>query len=230
MTLRRRQLGFWSALVLALILAAFLEAQVPIKEYAGDIQHWILVSGRWGIAVFILCYVLLALIAPTTPLTVLAGFAFGFFTGLVIVLFSAAASAGLAFLLTRYLLRGRVAAFLARRPGFAVLDRVLAARGWQIVVLSQLNPFIPSNLQNFFYGLSDIPLRVFIPATALGLLPGIAFYNYVGALGTLVVQGTRGQVWWLLAALGLFATALILILLGRGAHFRLMEISDKQHP
>lgn len=228
--IKRHHIWTWIGVALLLVMAAAAATQIPVRAYANLTQHWIGTFGPWGVALFIPCFIVAALFAPTTPLTVLAGFAFGLSVGLPVVLFSAGVSATATFLLSRYLLRSRVIEAIAGKPRFQALDRTLVDSGWRIIILSQLSPFIPFNVQNLFYGLSNITLRVFILATLAGVLPGAAFYVYLGAVGRVVTHRTMGPMQWIPLVVGLIATALLLLLISRAARVRLSEATDsKEH-
>lgn len=232
--IKRPHLRVWGGVMLlvVLVLAAAVAAQLPIRSYASLVQNWIGSFGPWGIALFISCYVLEAVVAPTTPLTILAGFAFGLSIGLPVVMISATVSALATFLLSRYLLRAWVSSAIADRPWFQVLDGAVMDSGWRIVLLSQLSPFIPFNIQNLFYGLSHIRLRVFVMASVAGGLPGTAFCVYLGAVGRVATQHTLAPMRWSLLLLGLFATALLVFLISRAAHARLSVLvtADRDGP
>ena len=53
-------------------------------------------------------------------------------------------------------------------------------RGWKIVALLRLNPLVPFNLQNYFFGVTDIGFWPYAAATFFGIMPG--------ALGPLVLE------------------------------------------
>lgn len=224
--IRRYHLRVWAGVVLflALVFVGAAVSQIPIRSYASLIQQWIGSFGPWGIVLFSACYVLEAIFAPTTPLTVLAGFAFGLSVGLPLVMFSATLSATMTFLLARYFLRAWTTEAIAEKPWFKVLDRAVGSSGWRIILLSQLSPFIPFNVQNLFYGLSRIRLRVFVLGSVVGGLPGTAFCVYLGAVGRAVTHQTLAPMRWGLLLVGLFATAFLLFLISRAAHTRLSEL------
>lgn len=223
--IRRHSVWLWAGAVLILIMALAAGSQLPVRAYAAVIEHWLQTFGLWGIALFVPCYIGLALVAPITPLTVLAGFAFGLPIGLPVVLFSAGANATLTFLFGRYLIRQRLTAAMAGKTTFQALDKALVDGGWRIILLSQMSPFIPFNLQNLFYGLSHIPLWVFVPATLAGILPGAVFYVYLGAVGRVATHHVMGPMQWVPIIVGLVATALFLLVISRAARLRLSEIS-----
>jgi uncharacterized membrane protein YdjX (TVP38/TMEM64 family) len=218
-TAARRGATAWvaAALLLAAIAAGWY--LLPIGDWLLRLRGWIIGLGSAGIAVFVLIYVIGAVVlAPEALLTILAGFAYGFW-GLPIVLAAATIGAALAFLLARHVAGDRVRRLVARRRNLAAIDRAVAEEGWKIVALLRLSPLVPFNLQNYLFGVTAIPFRHFVAATFAGIIPGAAFYIYLGVLG-----GTAGQsspVEWAFFAAGLIATVIVALLIAHRARAKL---------
>ena len=64
------------------------------------------------------------------------------------------------------------------------MNEAVSKEGWKIVALLRLSPLVPFNLQNYFYGITDIGLLHYVPATFVGIMPGTMLYVYLGAAGT----------------------------------------------
>ena len=211
----------WLAAGVLVIAVAVLWALLPVREWLETLRGWIVGLGVRGVAIFALIYIAGAVVlAPEALLTILAGFAYGFW-GLPIVLIAATIGAAAAFLIARYLARERVRAALARRRNLAAIDRAVAEEGWKIVALLRLSPLVPFNLQNYLFGATGIPFLHFVAATFFGIIPGTALYTYLGVLGG--AAGQAGPVKWVLFALGLFATIGVAVLIARKARQKLSE-------
>lgn len=52
------------------------------------------------------------------------------------------------------------------------VELVMRSKGWQIVILLHLAPFVPFNLMNYVMGATDIPFTTYLLASAVGTLPG----------------------------------------------------------
>jgi uncharacterized membrane protein YdjX (TVP38/TMEM64 family) len=92
---------------------------------------------------------------------------------------AATIGATLAFLVTRYLLREAVLGrFGGRLEG---LNRELAARGFNYLLFLRLVPLFPFFLINLAAGLTRLPLRTFVLATLVGIIPGGFVYVNAGA-------------------------------------------------
>ena len=218
---RKRRLLLWIGAALVLAAIFLLWSLLPLREWLEALRGWIVGLGVAGVLVFALIYILGAVVlAPEALLTILAGFAYGFW-GLPIVLVAATLGAAAAFLIARYLARDRVRAAMARRRNLAAIDRAVAEEGWKIVGLLRLSPLVPFNLQNYLFGATGIPFRHFFVATFFGIIPGTALYTYLGVLGGAV--GNAGRAKWVLFAIGLAATLGVAVLIARKARRKLRE-------
>lgn len=200
------------AIALALAIAARL----------GDARGWLVATveaigglGPVGLALFAGLYVVVTvLLLPAVALTLGAGAVFGAARGALAVWVGATLGATAAFLIGRYLARHWVERRLAGRPGFRAIDDAVAREGWKIVVLARLSPAFPFVLLNYAFGLTRVSLRAYVAASALGMVPGIAMYAYLGSLaGSLAaaVAGTaaRTPAQWALLGIGLLATVAV---------------------
>lgn len=113
------------------------------------------------------------------PMSLLIGWYFGFWRGVVIVSFSSTLGATLAFLITRYLLREAFQAkFGARLQTF---DEALAREGAFYLFTLRLIPAVPFFVINAVMGLTRIRLWTFWWVSQLGMLAGTCVYVYAGS-------------------------------------------------
>jgi uncharacterized membrane protein YdjX (TVP38/TMEM64 family) len=77
---------------------------------------------------------------------------------------------------------------ILRKEKWARLDHAISREGWKIIFLSQVHPFFPTSLLNYFYGVTRIRFRTCILWIALAQLPGIFFYVYLGTLAQLGIK------------------------------------------
>jgi uncharacterized membrane protein YdjX (TVP38/TMEM64 family) len=139
-------------------------------------------------------------------LTLAGGAVFGAVTATLLVNVGATLGATLAFLMARYLLRDMV----QRRfgPRIQALDAGLARGAMGYLLFLRLVPLFPFFLINLGAGLTRVPLRTYVAATMLGILPGSFVYCNAGAnlaridsLSGIASPGVLGA----LALLGAFA-------------------------
>jgi len=177
--------------------------------------------GPWGLVLFVVLYVAATvLFLPGWILTLGAGAVFGLARGAITVSLAATLGATAAFLVGRYLARDAVARRLATHPRFAAIDAAVAREGWKIVLLTRLSPAFPFNLLNYAFGLTRVPLRDYVLASWIGMLPGTVMYVYVGSLaGDLATLGqgprARTAAEWGLYGVGFLATVAVTVYVTR---------------
>jgi uncharacterized membrane protein YdjX (TVP38/TMEM64 family) len=178
----------WLGLLVLLIGVGVAWYFLPTKDFVHSFSASIREHGTWGAVAFAIVYVVVVVaLAPAEIMSIAAGFIFGPF-GFPLVVISATIGATLAFLISRYLVRERVKALVGRRPVLRAIDRTVGEEGWKIVLLLRLNPLVPFNLQNYFFGGTDIGLVPYAVSTFFGIMPGSAMYVYLGTLGQAVTS------------------------------------------
>ena len=142
----------------------------------GAVHAWPLLS----IGVFfVACMGLTSLCFPAAPLIGLAaGSLFGFWTGLALVLSATTLGSTVACLLSRTLLRDWAAARLGNR--MVAVERGFAAHGPAYLLALRFNPVIPYWLVNLLMGLTCMRLSLYVPLTAVGLVPATLIYVEAG--------------------------------------------------
>ncbi len=205
--------GLAASAVLAAVLAAAL--LLPLGQWIEAAARWIDGFGVWGTVLYAAFYaVALVILVPGGPLSIGAGLVFGFW-GVPVVLVGATTGAAFAFLVARHLVRAPVRRMLEGRPRMLAVEQAVAAEGWRIVALVRLSPLIPFNLQNYVFGVTRIGFWPFVAATVLGIAPGAVLYVYLGIVGR--SAGSAGPAKWVLLGLGLLATVLVTVMVGRRA-------------
>ena len=191
----------------------------------GRALAWIQDRGAWGMVVFVMIYVLACvLLLPGSALTLGAGAIYGVVTGTLLVSLASTLGATAAFLVGRYLLRERVAGWIARQPKFAAMDRAVATESWKIVLLTRLSPVIPFAPLNYALGLTRVPWHVYVLGSWLGMLPGTVLYVYLGSLAHAASGPSRRPVQWLGYGVGLLATLAVTWVLARLARRALQPV------
>ncbi|MCI0332881.1 MAG: TVP38/TMEM64 family protein [Planctomycetes bacterium] len=170
-------------LVTILMIALALVAFAPgVRQCTLAALDWVQQAGAWGPAALALIYVIATIgMVPGTLLTLGAGALFGLWMGVLAVVIGSNLGAIAAFVLGRTLLRGWTQAMLSRTPNLAVLDRAVAQQGFRIVLLTRLSPLFPFNLLNYAFGMTNVSLRDYVAASAVGMFPGTVLYVYIGA-------------------------------------------------
>jgi uncharacterized membrane protein YdjX (TVP38/TMEM64 family) len=199
------------------LLARHLDAPSVLRDALDAIAR----LGVWGPVLFLVLYVAATVFfLPGSILTIGAGAVFGLARGFVVVSASATLGATAAFLVGRYVARGLVARKVERHPKFKAIDDAVAREGWKIVALLRLSPVVPFNVLNYAFGLTRVPLRHYVLASWVGMMPGTLMYVYLGSIaGDLAGAGPgraqRTPAEWALYGVGLAATIAVTVLVTR---------------
>ena len=199
--------------------AAFL----PLGEVLDGVSERVETLGPLGPLAFGLFYVVAALaLVPGSAITLAVGALFGVVMGTVVVSLASTATAAIAFLLARTLLRSRVEGLARKSAAFRAVDEAIADGGWRIVGLLRLSPVVPFNALNYLLGLTAVPFVPAVLVSWIAMLPATVLFVYFGAIGRDVASGaSRSPAEWALLGVGLTATLGVTVLLTRMARVRL---------
>ena len=215
----------WKWVIVAAILGAITVAWIllPVDEWIKQLKSWVDGLGTWGYLIFGLIYIAATIVlAPASPLTIAAGLIFGGW-GIPLVIVSASIGACLAFLIARHLARDRVKKAIDSRPKFKAVSDVVGEDGWKIVGLMRLSPAVPFNLQNYFFGVTEVKFWHYALATFFGIMPGSALYVYLGVIGGQAGGGSGGSLKWVLLGAGLIATIIVTVFVSKKASEKLKQ-------
>lgn len=207
----------WLKLVIGLAAVA---AGVAAARYFGvfdslsvdnidRLDAWFDGLGWWAPLAFVSLWVASAVFfLPGFILTIAGGLIFGAVWGTVWTTVGANLGAVAAFLIGRYLARGTVEKMMERHGGLKRLDDGVRRQGWRMLMITRLVPVFPFNLQNYAYGLTDIPLKTYALVTLPCMLPATIAFNF--AAGS-VRAGDLGRTLWYLGVAAVFFVVLSLI-------------------
>lgn len=111
-------------------------------------------------------------------LTIFAGFLFGWMVGGVVVAFGATIGASLLFLAAR----SAFGDFLKEKVGGKVKNLAdgFEKNAFSYLLVLRLAPVFPFFVMNIAPALFNVPLRTYVIATFIGILPGTFAYTYLG--------------------------------------------------
>lgn len=133
----------------------------------------------WAAPVFLAFYVLAATVGlPTTPMSIVGGALFGAARG-----FPLAWTAEMVATLTAYTLARSIGQRPARRflGRHHLLGRVQRRADFSTLLRLRVLPVAPFAVLDYAAGLAGVPLRVLLFATAVGILPSVIAYTYIGS-------------------------------------------------
>ncbi len=160
------------------------------------------------VIIFIIIYVVQsALFLPGAGvLTLAAGSVFGVFLGTFYVNIGATIGAVVAFLVARYLLHDLIQKRFG--PRLKKINSELETKGFHYLLFLRFIPIFPFFLINLGASLTRMPLRTFIAATVVGMVPASFVYCNAGAsLATInsINEVASPRVIGAFALLGIFA-------------------------
>ena len=180
--MKNKKLWIFLFLVAIFLLALFF---LPVKDiFQGNILQFLQEKSKENFLLSALLYVMLCALAgaflalPGITYALIAGTVFHAFWGTVLCALSASISAGISFLMGRYFLHDAIKPKLEKNPYikkyfFSGEKRNLLF----LLFLTRTIPVFPFNLQNYAYGITDIPFSLYFIASFLFMIPGTAMYT-----------------------------------------------------
>jgi len=181
------------ALAVAVVLASGLGDHLSLAELKArrdQLQGFVALHPVLSFGLYILIYI--AVVSLSLPgalvMTLSGGFLFGPWLGAAAASSGASLGAAVIFLVCRTAvgdsLRGKAGSTISR------IEEGVRRDAFSYILTLRLIPAIPFWLVNLAAGFVNIPLRTFLAATVLGILPGSLVYSGLGAgLGEVFASG-----------------------------------------
>ena len=206
-----------------LIGLVVLSRALPVSEWLDSMQA---LNRAYPVAVPI-AYVIFVTVAtvalfPGWISMMLAGLLFGLMPGMAYALIGITAGAYGAFRAGRILGRSWVEQRMGDSLKLQALDEAVENRSFYIVFLTRFAIVLPFNVLNYAFGLTRVGHGTYVAATALGMLPPVLLYVYLGTLADDFGQILAGEVrpafgaYWI-AAIALVAIAVMVWIVHRAA-------------
>jgi len=133
----------------------------------------------WAGLLYAIAYALVATLGlPTTVMSIVGGAVFGVARGVLLAWTGAMAGTLIAYTLARSIGKGSVQRVLGRHH---LLDRLRKRSDFWALLRLRVLPVAPFAVLDYVAGLVGVSLRALLLATAIGILPSLAAYTYVGA-------------------------------------------------
>lgn len=210
-------------MLLIVVAVTVISWWLPVAHYVTQAQRKITELEIWGGVLypmlFAACNVLLL---PGGVLAIGAGLFFGLWWGWFLNVAGSTLGAWVAVSVARRWGRGWVEKRLHPNGRWARLDAAVAREGPKIIFLSQVHPLFPTSLLNYLYGLTRVPVRTCVLWIALGQMPGLFLYAYLGRFAQSGLRAWRGEsalthLDWAVWIAGLVAMLVLTALLARTA-------------
>jgi uncharacterized membrane protein YdjX (TVP38/TMEM64 family) len=202
---------------------------VHMQKKIGQMEMW---GGVLYVPLYAACNILLL---PGSALTLGSGLCFGLWWGFLLSLAGNVLGAAVSFGLSRKLGRRWVERKFFQYQKWRSLDEAIKREGWKIIFLSQVHPLFPTSLLNYLYGITRIRFWPCMLWIAIGQVPGIFLYTYLGTLLQLGIKLAKGQnhphpIEYVIWIGGLLATLIVAITLGRIALKLMAEVEQPSRP
>lgn len=156
-------------------------------------------------AITVIGCVVLAL--PGVTFAVFAGVLFGPWLGTLLCLIATTIGAVAAFIAGRFFLKDTVKPMVEKSRWLKkLLFEDVGRSDVVVLMITRLVPLFPYNLQNFAYGVTDMPVMTYTLCTFVFMLPGVALFT-VGTAG-FTADGSR----WIYFAVAAALLVLVLFL------------------
>ena len=193
----------WISITAATIIIIALAILFLIGPKAANVENLratMLAYGPWAVGISIALMVGQAIIAPLpmNVVTITNALVFGPLWGSLLSWFSTILGASLCFLVSKTF--GKPFAQKLIGSSMEKAERFFETYGLHAMFLVRVLPLIPFDAISYGAPLVGVPYSRFLLATAVGIIPSILIYSY---LGTLIA----GIYWWVLT--GLLCIALI---------------------
>ncbi|MRN53620.1 TVP38/TMEM64 family protein [Paenibacillus monticola] len=119
-------------------------------------------------------------VVPYKAIIGLYGYAYGSLSGAMICWLATNLAAAIMFGGTKYLFRHKARSYLASVPMLEKFTAAVERRPFASVVLARLAPVIPQTVVNVYAGAAGLPFWSYIAASAVGKIPGIALFAFLG--------------------------------------------------
>lgn len=198
-----RRFGF---AVVLIIMAAGIYA-LPLADLLAELLEWGQQHPIGGpITYIVFVVVATVLFLPGSMTMMIGGFLFGFVPGLLYAAIAIPLGAQSAFEFGRWVARPWVRRKAAENRRMRAIESALREQAFLVVVLTRLSLVMPFNLLNYVYGATAVRGRTHLFATAVGMLPAIALFTYLGTLARNLGQILSAEAappelaYWLLGA------------------------------
>lgn len=183
------------AIIVLLSLVAYKLGWFDLRRATATIER--LQSGQNSVVVAVVFFVVFALTTaigfPALPFTVAGGAIFGHLLGSLLSWGAAIVGMMLGYLLARSVGRESVRRWITKRAVGAALTE---STSFLTLLRLRLIPVIPLSVINFAAGLAKMNFKVYVGASAIGVLPTTVVFAYFADSLVRGLQGARTHAYW----------------------------------
>ena len=167
--------------VFAIVLVAV--SQLPLTLWLERLSAWSAehtVAGPVAYGLFVIGAT--AVFLPGSISMMIGGYLFGLTAGFCYAAVAIPLGAHCAFIVGRWFGQRWVQQKVAASESLRMVVSALRQQAFLIILLTRLSLVIPFNVLNYLYGTTSVRGAIHFAATAIGMLPAIALYVYLGTL------------------------------------------------
>lgn len=169
------------ATILGVTSIALFKHGISINDVYKGVKGFIQDFGMWGPIIYIAIYSFRSLLLfPASLLTALAGLLFGPLIGILSTLIGENISANISFVVGRYFGNGFLKRLGGNKKWLPLLECRIKENGFLSVLTMRLI-YLPFDLVGYGSGACGIQQRDFALATAIGTIPGLVTFVYLGS-------------------------------------------------
>lgn len=225
-----RELGKLTPIALVTTFLPFVGSAV-LLSVAYPFGGWLRENWEVGTALYVTIFVFFCGLSllPTNVIGLIGGWAFSFYLGIGLVIFSICAAALISFLIHTKIAGKKLPEVFDHHPKAKVIYRALLGESvWRttlIIFLIRLSPAMPFALTNFLMASARVPVKAFLIGTFFGMLPRSSAVVFVGAgLSELSFENAEDS---RLLIFGIVATVVSAIIIGIIARNALDHLTAK---
>jgi uncharacterized membrane protein YdjX (TVP38/TMEM64 family) len=181
--------------VILLAALALVAIFLPVEQLMAATQSWVIAHPSSAVFVVTASIVLgILLLLPLSLMFMLAGLLFGLLKGFFVAWVALLLAASSAFWFGQTVARPWIERKIQRNALFTSIDRAVHRKGLLIVLLTRLVMVIPYQLLNYSLGLTQVSFRNAILGTALGSIPPVFLFVYLGTTVSNIAAIMSGDV------------------------------------
>lgn len=216
-------------LLLILIVIILMEYYFGVSYYiiSGRALEWVKELRDENYTTSVVIYLLFTflgsslLVLPGITFALMGGLIFGPYVGTILCVVGASLGATLSFIMGRYFLKDTVKPWVLKNQSLKTLLFDSKGKNYiYLLLITRLIPLFPFNLQNYAYGITDIPFSTYTIFSTLFILPGTAIYTF--SISGLLDENKR-VIYITLALILLLALTII----GKGLRKRIVMDKNK---
>ena len=170
-------------LVAVFIVLVYGLSTLPFAEWIAAVVEWAQRHPVAGPLAYVAGVIFATVMfVPGSVSMMIGGFLFGLVPGFLFAMIGIAAGAQSAFLTGRKGARQWVLQKVHANQRLKAIEQGLQEEAFLIVVLTRLSLIIPFNVLNYAYGVTSVRAGTHLIATAVGMVPAVALYVYLGTL------------------------------------------------